>query len=83
MLCRLGVKQREKLTRGQLAPPHMLLMTATPIPRTMAIMLYGGLALSTIRELPPGRTPVVTHVVPDEESGRQQVGLHDSAFSQC
>lgn len=70
---RLGVKQRERLTHGLEAPPHMLLMTATPIPRTLAILQYGGLAFSTIRELPPGRTPVETHVVQDEEEGRQLV----------
>jgi ATP-dependent DNA helicase RecG len=51
----------------------MLLMTATPIPRTLAIMQYGGMSLSTINQLPPGRTPVETHVVQDNDLGRQQV----------
>jgi ATP-dependent DNA helicase RecG len=68
------VKQREQLTRGLEAPPHMLLMTATPIPRTLAILQYGGLTLSTISELPPGRTPVETHVVEDAADGRHEVG---------
>jgi ATP-dependent DNA helicase RecG len=47
-------------------PPHTLLMTATPIPRTLALAQYGAAVLSTIDELPPGRSPVETHVVPDE-----------------
>jgi ATP-dependent DNA helicase RecG len=73
----LGVKQRERLTKNLDAPPHMLLMTATPIPRTLAIMQYGGLSLSTIMQLPPGRTPVETHVVLDGEQGRQEVGSNN------
>lgn len=67
------MKQRERLTHGLVAPPHMLLMTATPIPRTLAILQYGGLVLSKIEQMPPGRSPVETHVVNDDESGRQQV----------
>lgn len=64
---RFGVHQRlalrEKGTRGQI--PHQLVMTATPIPRTLAMTAYADLALSVIDELPPGRTPVTTVVVPD------------------
>lgn len=73
------MKQRERLTRKVEAPPHMLLMTATPIPRTLAIMQYGGMSLSTISQLPPGRTPVETHVVQDDDLGRQQVRRHGTA----
>lgn len=72
---RLGVKQRERLTHGLTAPPHMLLMSATPIPRTLAILQYGGMTLSSIRELPLGRSPVETYVVNDDEQDRKKVRL--------
>lgn len=58
---------------GGCGPPHTLLMTATPIPRTLALAQYGAAVLSTIDELPPGRSPVETHVVPDE-GGEQHEG---------
>jgi ATP-dependent DNA helicase RecG len=61
---RFGVEQRDALRgRGELAP-HMLVMTATPIPRTVAMTVYGDLEISALRELPLGRSPIATTVVP-------------------
>jgi ATP-dependent DNA helicase RecG len=64
---RFGTRQRELLrARSAAGRPHFLAMTATPIPRTLALALYGEMALSVIDELPPGRTPVETRVVPPD-----------------
>jgi ATP-dependent DNA helicase RecG len=68
---RFGVEQRDAL-RGKAhgARPHVLVMTATPIPRTVAMTVYGDLDVSTLAELPGGRSPIATHVVPAAEKPR-------------
>lgn len=61
---RFGVEQRDALKAKAQHPPHLLVMTATPIPRTVAMTIFGDLDISTLRELPIGRQPITTHVVP-------------------
>ena len=75
---RFGVAQRAKLWSKSVNPPHVLVMTATPIPRTLAMTLYGDLDVSVIDELPPGRKPVVTEHVFD----RSLPSLYDSIRNQ-
>jgi ATP-dependent DNA helicase RecG len=87
---RFGVMQRLKLMKksadAQALTPDVLVMTATPIPRTLALTLYGELDVSVIDELPPGRTPIVTKRVSDERAGevfefvRKQVKAGHQAY---
>ena len=64
---RFGVEQRDALKEKAILPPHLLVMTATPIPRTVAMTVFGDLDVSTLRELPLGRQPITTYVVPVKE----------------
>lgn len=65
---RFGVEQRDALRAKADGAPHVLVMTATPIPRTVAMTTFGDLEVSTLREVPAGRRPVVTHVVPADNA---------------
>jgi ATP-dependent DNA helicase RecG len=85
---RFGVQQRFKLMKkpGATADPDVLVMTATPIPRTLALTIYGDMDVSVIDELPPGRTPIVTRRTSEErqrevwEFVRKQVALGRQAY---
>jgi ATP-dependent DNA helicase RecG len=84
---RFGVLQRFRLMKKPNAgEPDVLVMTATPIPRTLALSLYGDLDLSVLDELPPGRTPILTRQVSDDAAGevwdlvREQVRLGHQAY---
>ena len=72
---RFGVAQRAKLWSKSENPPHVLVMTATPIPRTLAMTLYGDLDVSVIDELPPGRKPVLTNHVFDSRMSTLYDGI--------
>ncbi|WP_411732355.1 ATP-dependent DNA helicase RecG [Paeniglutamicibacter sp.] len=69
---RFGVEQRDALRSKADTPPHMLVMTATPIPRTVAMTVFGDLEVSLMRTLPPGRAPIATHLVPLQLPAMQQ-----------
>jgi ATP-dependent DNA helicase RecG len=88
---RFGVQQRFKLMKkpnaeGVLSDPDVLVMTATPIPRTLALTIYGDMDVSVIDELPPGRTPIVTRRTTDQKSPevwqflRKQIALGRQAY---
>ena len=86
---RFGTRQRELLRAKGVGRPHFLAMTATPIPRTLALAVYGEMSLSVIDEMPPGRTPVATEVIEPEERGRayqlvrDEVAAGHQAFVIC
>ena len=67
---RFGVAQRAALSAKARQPPHVLVLSATPIPRTLSLVFHGGLVVSVIDELPPGRTPVQTFVVGEDKRQR-------------
>jgi ATP-dependent DNA helicase RecG len=72
---RFGVKQRLALSANQQLPPDMLVMTATPIPRTLALTIYGDMDMSVIKTKPPGRSPIKTSAVPLERLGEISASL--------
>jgi ATP-dependent DNA helicase RecG len=90
---RFGVEQRAALTTKADNPPHVLVMTATPIPRTVAMTVFGDLEVSTLRELPAGRRPIQSTVVPTAERPgwigrvwervREEVGKGHQAYVVC
>ena len=90
---RFGVDQREALRQKASNPPHVLVLTATPIPRTVAMTVFGDLDISTIAELPAGRSPIASFVVPLAEkptwAGRiwervsEELALGHQAFVVC
>ncbi len=91
---RFGVEQRDALRdKAGDGRPHMLVMTATPIPRTVAMTVFGDLDVSTLTELPAGRSPISTHVVPVAERPhylartweriREEVGAGRQAYVVC
>jgi ATP-dependent DNA helicase RecG len=90
---RFGVEQRDALRMKAARPPHVLVMTATPIPRTVAMTVFGDLDVSTLAELPSGRSPVTTTVVPVAEKPgwldrvwqrvREEVAAGRQAFVVC
>ncbi len=89
---RFGVEQRAALAAKAVDPPHVLVMTATPIPRTVAMTVFGDLEVSTLTELPAGRQPITTHVVPTDkprfverawERVREEVAAGHQAYVVC
>lgn len=90
---RFGVEQRDALRGKASRPPHVLVMTATPIPRTVAMTVYGDLDTCALRELPSGRSPISTSVVPAVEKPhwlervwqrvREEVGAGHQAYVVC
>ena len=89
---RFGVEQRDALRGKAAQPPHVLVMTATPIPRTVAMTVFGDMETSTLSELPAGRAPVTTHVVPEAKTGwlqrtwvriAEEVALGRQAYVVC
>ncbi|MHC0433346.1 ATP-dependent DNA helicase RecG [Streptomyces sp. O3] len=90
---RFGVEQRDALRSKGKQPPHLLVMTATPIPRTVAMTVFGDLETSVLDQLPAGRSPIASHVVPVQdkphflarawERVREEVGKGHQAYVVC
>ncbi len=82
---RFGVAQRMMLAAKAVRPPHLLVMTATPIPRTLTLTHYGEMDVSRLDEMPPGRQPIETRVVSDERLGEvvEALGRHIDAGRQA
>ncbi|NBM17117.1 ATP-dependent DNA helicase RecG, partial [Streptomyces sp. GC420] len=90
---RFGVEQRDALRSKGKQPPHLLVMTATPIPRTVAMTVFGDLETSVLDQLPAGRSPIASHVVPAKdkphflarawERVREEVGKGHQAYVVC
>jgi len=82
---RFGVSQRLLLSQKAERPPHLLVMTATPIPRTLTLTQYGEMDVSRIDEMPPGRTPVETRVISEERLSEvvEGLGRHVAAGGQA
>ncbi|MFF3456581.1 ATP-dependent DNA helicase RecG [Streptomyces sp. NPDC002730] len=90
---RFGVEQRDALRSKGKQPPHLLVMTATPIPRTVAMTVFGDLETSVLDQLPAGRSPIASHVVPAQdkphflarawERVREEVGNGHQAYVVC
>ncbi|MEU5433090.1 ATP-dependent DNA helicase RecG [Streptomyces sp. NPDC020719] len=90
---RFGVEQRDALRGKGKQPPHLLVMTATPIPRTVAMTVFGDLETSVLDQLPAGRSPIASHVVPAQdkphflarawERVREEVGKGHQAYVVC
>ena len=75
---RFGVQQRLQLRKKGQPEPHQLMMSATPIPRTLSMSYYADLDVSVIDELPPGRTPILTRLVADSRRGEVLARVHDA-----
>ncbi|MEP7765006.1 ATP-dependent DNA helicase RecG [Sanguibacter sp. 25GB23B1] len=89
---RFGVEQRDALRTKAARAPHLLVMTATPIPRTVAMTVFGDLEISTLREIPAGRSGITTHVVPAGNAAwtartwarvREEISAGRSAYVVC
>ena len=89
---RFGVEQRDALRDKATQPPHVLVMTATPIPRTVAMTVFGDLSVSSLTELPRGRSPIASHVVPGDRERwmdrtwarvREEVAAGHQAYVVC
>lgn len=78
---RFGVKQREALGTKGVNPPHVLVMSATPIPRTLAVILYGDLDISVIDELPANRLPIKNCVIPERDRKKAYHFLEKEVFA--